>query len=77
SNILNLLVVLPFPGLIRPGGFDPSLLYRDYVTMLILSLLLTIMCFRAVRRGSFIGRSSGIFLILVYLAWVLIMYWQL
>ncbi len=77
SNILNLLVVLPFPGLIRPGGFDPSLLYRDYVTMLILSLLLTIMCFRAVRRGSFIGRASGVFLILVYLAWVMIMYWQL
>ncbi|MEX1196636.1 MAG: calcium/sodium antiporter [Pseudohongiellaceae bacterium] len=77
SNILNLLAVLPFPGLISPAAFDPSLLYRDYVTMLVLSLLLTIMCFLAVRRGTSIGRGSGIFLILVYVAWVGIMYWQL
>lgn len=77
SNVLNLLVVLPFPGLISPAVFDPSLLYRDYVTMLLLSLLLTVMCFLAVRRGTSIGRVSGIFLILVYMAWVGIMYWQL
>ena len=77
SNILNLLVVLPFPGLLDPGGFDASLLYRDYVTMLVLSLLLTIMCCRAVRKRTVIGRASGLFLILVYAGWVTIMYWQL
>jgi len=77
SNILNLLIVLPFPGLISPAPFEPSLLYRDYVTMLVLSLLLTIMCFRAVRRGCAIGRFSGLLLILVYTAWVGLMYWQL
>ena len=77
SNILNLLIVLPFPGLISPAPFDASLLYRDYVTMLVLSLLLTWFCYRALRRQVAIGRFSGLILVLVYIGWVAIMYWQL
>ena len=48
SNILNLLVVLPFPGLLSPGSIEKELFYRDFISVLILTLLLAYFCYRSV-----------------------------
>lgn len=77
SNIMNLLVVLPFPGLISPSSIDQSLVYRDYGVMLLLSFLLTIICYQAIRRQRAIGRLSGAAFLLIYASWFAMMYWQL
>lgn len=77
SNIMNLLVVLPFPGLISPSAIDSSLVYRDYGAMLLLSILLTIICYRAMRKNEPIGRFSGSAFLIIYAGWFVIMYLQI
>ncbi len=73
SNILNLLAVLPFPGLFAPVAVDPALFYRDYTVMLLLTLLLAVFCFRAIKSNMFIGRPAGATLIVCYCVWFGIM----
>jgi len=73
SNILNLLAVLPFPGLFAPVAVDPALFYRDYTVMLLLTLLLAVFCFRAIKSNMFIGRPAGAMLIVCYCVWFGIM----
>lgn len=77
SNIMNILVVLPFPGLIAAGSFDSDLLYRDYVTMMVMTVLLLGICYPAIRKGRQIGRLSGAAFLLIYVAWFGIMYYQI
>lgn len=73
SNILNLLAVLPFPGLLSPGTIDPSLLYRDYFGVLILTLLLAFFCHRAIKKNKMIGRINGIIFLSIYGGWFTLM----
>jgi cation:H+ antiporter len=73
SNILNLLAVLPFPGLFAPVAVDPALFHRDYLAMLLLTILLAIFCFRAIKRNMMIGRTHGVVLIACYCVWFSIM----
>ena len=77
SNILNILVVLPFPGLLAAGSFNADLFYRDYTAMMIMTLLLAALCVIAIRRGTQIGRLSGIAFLLLYAGWFGIMYYQI
>jgi len=77
SNILNILVVLPFPGLLAAGYFDSSLLTRDYVAMMVLTALLVALCYPAIRARRQLGRLSGLAFIMLYLAWFGIMYYQI
>ena len=77
SNILNLLAVLPFPGLLAPGPIDPDLFYRDYIGGLVLTLLLAYFCFRGIKKQKLIGRSSGIIFLSIYLGWFTLMLYQL
>lgn len=77
SNILNILVVLPFPGLLAAGTFNSDLFYRDYTAMMVMTLLLAVLCFVAIRRGTQIGRLSGIAFLLLYAGWFGIMYYQI
>ncbi len=77
SNILNLLVVLPFPGLLSPGLIQPALLYRDYSFMLALTLLLAYFCYAGAKHGRMIGRLSGIVLLSIYCSWFTVMLVQL
>ena len=51
SNIMNLLVVLPFPGLLAPGPLEPRFLYLDFMAV----LLILVRCFRC----SAISASGG------------------
>jgi cation:H+ antiporter len=77
SNIMNLLMVLPFPALMAPGLLEDSLVTRDYVTMLLMTLLLAAICFRAIRGGKQIGRLSGTAFLLMYLGWFSLLISQL
>ncbi|WP_416140181.1 calcium/sodium antiporter [Halomonas sp. HK25] len=71
SNLFNLLVVLPIPGLLAPGPSDPAAAGRDYPVMLALTLALGMLLLWQ-RRGR-VGRLPGALLAtsyLGYLAWV-------
>ena len=73
SNILNLLAVLPFPGLFSPGLFDSQLLFRDYVTVLFLTFLLAYFCYIGIKKDRMIGRMNGIVFLLIYAGWFTVM----
>jgi cation:H+ antiporter len=77
SNILNILVVLPFPGLLAAGSFSPELFYRDYTAMMVMTLLLAAICYPAIKRKKQIGRLHGLSFLLLYVAWFGIMYLQI
>ncbi|MEX0963596.1 MAG: calcium/sodium antiporter [Pseudohongiellaceae bacterium] len=77
SNILNLLMVLPFPGLFAPGLIEPALLYRDYAGVLLLTLLLAYFCYVGIKKGKMISRPNGAIFISIYLGWFGIMLYQI
>ena len=77
SNILNILVVLPFPGLLAAGTFSAELFYRDYMAMMALTLLLIAVCYPAIRNRKQIGRAHGCAFVLLYAGWFGIMYYQI
>ena len=77
SNILNLLVVLPFPGLLAPGPVEDSLFTRDYAFMFAATLLLSWFCFWGIRKSKLIGRVSGMLFLSIYCAWFTVMFIQL
>lgn len=77
SNILNLLVVLPFPGLLAAGPIEQELFYRDYATMLSMTVVLAGICFWTIKSGKPIGRSCGIGFLMMYALWFSIMYQQI
>lgn len=76
SNILNFLAVLPFPGLFSPGPVEAQLLYRDYVTVLLLTFLLAYICYICIKKGKMIGRLHGILFLSIYFGWFTVMYLQ-
>lgn len=73
SNILNLLAVLPFPGLFSPGPIESDLLYRDYSVVLLLTGLLAYFCYCGVKKGRMISRANGIVFLLIYCSWFTVM----
>jgi cation:H+ antiporter len=77
SSILNILVVLPFPGLLAAGTFSAELFYRDYMAMMALTLLLIAVCYPAIRNRKQIGRAHGCAFVLLYAGWFGIMYYQI
>ena len=76
SNILNLLAVLPFPGLFSPKEIEGALLYRDYAFVLFLTVLLAWYCFNGIRNNKMIGRMSGASFLLIYCGWFTLMVFQ-
>ncbi len=77
SNILNLLAVLPFPGLVAPGPIEPALLYRDFSGVLILTLLLAYFCYKGIVKGKMISRFNGAVFLSIYFGWFGIMLYQI
>ena len=73
SNILNLLAVLPFPGLFSPGLIEPALLYRDYTVVLLLTCLLAYFCYNGVKKDRMISRFNGVIFLFIYCAWFTVM----
>ena len=73
SNIINLLAVLPFPGLLSPGLIQAPLLFRDFAAVTLLTLLLAAFCYYAVTRGKQLGRLSGVIFLSIYCGWFTVM----
>jgi len=74
SNIFNLLAVMPIPGLVATTEVGQEVLFRDYGTMLLMTVFLIgfIYIFRAKGR---VGRSAGSILLLGYFSYLgLLMY---
>ena len=69
SNIFNLLAVMPIPGLIAYTQVQEMALYRDYGTMLLLTLLLIAFIY-GFRRSKRIGRAAGGVLLLAYVSYL-------
>lgn len=73
SNMFNLLGVLALPGIIAPGEVDRSIIVRDFPIMVGVTLLLLLM---AVNERSHIGRKRGIALILVFVIYFVMLFWN-
>lgn len=69
SNIFNLLAVMPIPGLFAVIEVQPEALYRDYATMLILTLVLCGFLYLFRHKGR-IGRSGGILMLVAYVSYL-------
>jgi len=74
SNILNLLVVLPFPGLFSPNSIEPALFYRDYISVLVMTAVLALVCYLCIKQNKLIGRLWGIVFISMYCGWCGLMF---
>lgn len=77
SNILNLLAVLPIPGLFAPVALAPEMMQRDYPAMLIMTVALAWFCSTAIKSNRMIGRVYGVVLIVMYCAWFTLMMIQI
>ncbi|MDQ2069533.1 calcium/sodium antiporter [Natronospira bacteriovora] len=72
SNLFNLLIVLPLPGLIAPGPVPDGVLSRDYPVMIGFSLLIVVLARGFGGRGV-IHRWQGGLLLLLFLAYQLLL----
>ncbi|TGD72107.1 calcium/sodium antiporter [Mangrovimicrobium sediminis] len=78
SNLFNLLVVMAIPGIFSAATLEPSVLTRDYPTMLGLTLLLALAIYisrlrsRSMDGHAYVGRSIGVLLVTCY---ALYYYW--
>ena len=79
SNLFNLLAVMAIPGLVTPEVLEPMVLYRDYLTMTAMTVLLAAAIFlsRGRRKSgnggqAYLGRSVGVLLLSLY---ALYYYW--
>jgi len=73
SNMFNLLGVLALPGIIAPGTVDRAIITRDFPIMAGVTLLLLLM---AMNERNHIGRKRGITLILVFIAYFVMLFWN-
>ncbi|MEX1221901.1 MAG: calcium/sodium antiporter [Idiomarina sp.] len=70
SNMFNTLAVVGIAGVIHPISLEPLVLSRDWIAMLILTLLLAVFAFRWKRQGRINRWQGGIF-ILCYVVYTL------
>lgn len=75
SNIFNLLAVMPIPALFAPLLVDSTALYRDYMSMLAITLLLIVLIAIGYRSGK-IAKPFGIVLLACYFAYMALLYLQ-
>jgi cation:H+ antiporter len=73
SNIFNLLGVMAIPALISPVVIEADALWRDYGLMLLLTLVILALGFKA-RRDGVISRFMGGILLLIYVMYMLLLY---
>lgn len=74
SNMFNLLVVLPLPGLLAPGPVPEGLLGRDMVAMLAFTLALFVLGAGIAGRAGRINRFEGAALVVGFLVYELILW---
>ncbi len=74
SNIMNILLILPIPAIISSPQIDATILYRDYGTMVILTLMLALFAHTFGRNR--ISRIEGAILFSVWVAYNAVLYVQ-
>ena len=74
SNIFNILAVLSIPCIIAPTSVEPSVLWRDYATMLLLTALLVVFAYWR-SPGASIGRGRGVLLIGIWSGYLIMLYY--
>ena len=75
SNILNILAVLAVPALIHPIGIDAIVILRDYMTMLVLTLMLVFFAY-AIGSQKKITRLEGCILLAAWVGYNSVLYHQ-
>lgn len=78
SNLFNLLTVMAIPGIVEPELLETGVFARDYATMLLLTLILSLAIYlgrwrsKASASQFYLGRSVGVLLVTIY---ALYYYW--
>ena len=75
SNILNILAVLAVPALIHPINIDAVVILRDYMTMLVLTVILVFFAY-AVGSQKKITRLEGCILLAAWVGYNSVLYHQ-
>lgn len=73
SNIFNILLVLAIPGLIYPTDFGFEILWRDYLLMFMMTLILVLFAYAPKSRAR-ISRLEGAFLLFIWIAYLVSLY---
>ncbi|MBL6689069.1 MAG: calcium/sodium antiporter [Pseudomonadales bacterium] len=73
SNIFNILAVLSIPCVISPTAIKFELLWRDYILMLGLTMLLV--CFAYTGSGS-LNRIMGILMVSIWIVYLVVLYFS-
>lgn len=73
SNIFNILAVLAIPCLLSPATFSADLLWRDFGTMFVMTLILVVFAFGFLGKGR-ITRIEGVLLIAGWLTYIVYLY---
>lgn len=71
SNIFNIAIVPGLPALIAPGTFDPLAFSRDYLVMLVVSVIFALLCWR---RSRHISRRTGALLTCGFIVWMVMIF---
>lgn len=74
SNILNILAVLAIPALLRAPGIPPEILWRDFLTMSALTLLLMFFAYGLKNKPS-ISRFEGVVLTIFWFGYNALLYY--
>ena len=69
SNLFNLLIVMPVPGLITVTAVEHAAFYRDYMVMMALTVGLILLIMLNFKKGR-VGRFSGVLLTGAYTAYL-------
>ena len=79
SNMFNLQVVMALPAIISPPLVAEGVFYRDYMTMLLLTILLTLAVIISLARKSALaglGKIVGVILLAIYLAYYVVIFYS-
>ncbi len=75
SNILNILAVLSVPALIAPTAIDSEVLWRDFGTMMALTMMLALFAY-GIGSRPMITRFEGAVLCLAWIGYSLLLFHQ-
>ena len=73
SNIFNILLVLAIPGYIHPTDLGFEILWRDYLLMFMMTLLLVLFAYASKTKAR-ISRLEGAFLLFIWIAYLISLY---
>lgn len=69
SNIFNILAVLAIPCVLSPTYFEPELLWRDYATMMAITLVFVAFAY-GLSGNHRIGRFKGLLLLVAWIGYI-------